>query len=45
MTIFLIIAAVVAAVYIYAAFALYYGFKNYPLCGCKGMECRPRRLS
>jgi len=44
MTILLIIVAIAAAIYIYAAIAYYYGFKNwYPLCGCKGMECRPGR--
>ncbi len=46
MTIVLIIAAIVAAIYIYAAIAYYYGFKNwYPLCGCKGPECSPRKPS
>jgi hypothetical protein len=40
----LIIAAIAAAIYIYAAIAYYYGFKYwYPLCACKGMECRSRR--
>jgi len=35
MTILLIIIAVVAAIYLYATLAFYYGFKNwYPLCGC-----------
>lgn len=35
MTTFLVIAAIVVAVYIYAAIAYYLGFKNwYPLCGC-----------
>jgi hypothetical protein len=44
MTILLTIVAIAAAIYIYAAIAYYYGFKNwYPLCGCKGMACRPRR--
>jgi hypothetical protein len=33
MTIVLIIAAIATAIYIYAALAYYYGFKNYPLCG------------
>jgi hypothetical protein len=37
MMIILSIVAIAAAIYIYAAFAYYYGFKNwYPLCGCKG---------
>ncbi len=46
MTIFLIIAAVAAAIYIYAAIAYYYDFKNWnPLCGCKGTECRPKEPS
>ncbi len=40
MMIFLIIAAIAAAIYIYAAVAYYYNFKNWnPLCGCKGAEC------
>jgi len=40
MTIVLIIVAIVAAIYIYAAVANYYGFKNwYPMCGCKGGTC------
>ncbi len=44
MTTFLIIVAIVAAIYIYAAIAYYYGFKNwYPLCGCKGAKCDPKR--
>ncbi len=44
MTIFLIIVAVAAAIYIFAAIAYYYGFKNwYPLCGCEGPGCGPRR--
>jgi len=46
MTIVLIIAAIVAAIYIYAALAYYYGFKNcYPLCGCKGTGCSPNKPS
>ena len=44
MTMLLIIVAIVAAIYIYAAIAYYYGFKNlYPFCGCKGTECSPKR--
>jgi hypothetical protein len=44
MTILLIIIAVIAAVYIYAAVANYYGFKNWnPLCGCKGASCAPKK--
>ena len=43
MTIILIIAAVVAAIYSYAGLAYYYGFKNWnPLCGCKGTACSPK---
>ncbi len=39
MTIIFIIAAA-TAIYIYAAVAYYYGFKNWmPFCGCKGREC------
>jgi hypothetical protein len=46
MTILLSIAAVAAAIYIYAAVAYYYGFKHWhPLCGCKGAQCEPRRPS
>ncbi len=44
MSTFLIIVAVVAAVYIYAAVAHYYGFKNwYPMCGCKGGICETKK--
>jgi hypothetical protein len=48
MTIILIIGAVAAAIYIYAAVAYYYGFKNwYPVCGagCKRKECSTGRPS
>ena len=46
MTTLLIIVAIVAAIYIYAAIAYYYAFKNwYPLCGCKGTECSPKKPS
>lgn len=46
MTIILIIAAIIAAIYIYAALVYYYGFKKwYPLCGCKGTGCGPGRSS
>ncbi|MDH4162889.1 MAG: hypothetical protein OEW15_09415 [Nitrospirota bacterium] len=46
MKIFLIIAAAAAAVYIYAAIAFYYGFKNwYPMCGGKSGTCAPRKPS
>lgn len=42
MLVLLIIVAVIAAIYIYAAIAQYYGFKNwYPMCGCKGTSCSP----
>ncbi len=44
MTTLLIILAVVAAVYIYAAVVQYYGFKNwYPMCGCKGKPALRRK--
>ena len=44
MTYLLIIIAVIAAIYIYAAIANYYGFKNwYPMCGCKGASCAPKK--
>jgi len=44
MTILLIIVAIAAAIYIYAAIAYYYGFKNwYPVCGCTGTECSPKK--
>jgi hypothetical protein len=40
MTTFLIIAAVAAAVYLYALIAYYYGFKNWnPMCGCNAKKC------
>ena len=40
MTIVLIIAAIVAVIYIYAAIAYYYGFKSWlPVCGCTGSTC------
>ncbi len=46
MTILLIIVAIAAAIYIYAAIAYYYGFKNwYPIYGCKGTECGSKRPS
>ena len=46
MTIVLIIAAIAAAIYIYAAVAYYYGFKNwYPMCGCKKGACSPKKPS
>ena len=36
MTTILIIVAIAAVIYIYAAVAFHYGFKNsYPVCGCK----------
>ena len=42
MTILLIAISVLAAVYLYAAVALYYGFKDWNyLCGCKGASCAP----
>ena len=45
MTYLLIIIAVIAAIYIYAAIANYYGFKAWnPMCGgCKGTTCTPRK--
>ncbi len=44
MTILLIIVAIIAALYIYAAVVHYYGFKNwYPMCGCKGTRCEPKK--
>jgi len=44
MTILLIIIAVIAAVYIYAAIAYYKAFKVWnPLCGCKGTYCGPKQ--
>jgi hypothetical protein len=46
MTIFLTIAAIAAAIYLYAAVAYYYGFKNwFPMCGCKGGKCSPTKTS
>ncbi len=44
MTTLLIIVAIVAAIYLYAAVANYYGFKSwYPMCGCKGDACSPAK--
>ena len=44
MTITLIIAAIAAAIYLYAAVSYYYGFKNWlPLCGCKGTDCSAKK--
>ncbi len=41
MTTFLIIIAIVAVAYIFAAVTFHYGFKNwYPMCGCKSLTCR-----
>lgn len=46
MTIVLLIVAIAAAIYIYAAVAYYYGFKNwYPMCGCKKTQCSLKRPS
>jgi hypothetical protein len=46
MTTLLIILAIAAAIYGYAAIAFYYGYKNWnPICGCKGKQCSPRRPS
>ncbi len=46
MAIFLIVAGIVAAIYLYAALAYYYGLKNWnPLCGCRDTECRQGKLS
>jgi hypothetical protein len=40
MTVILIIAALAAAVYLYAAVVFYYGFKNWaPLCGVSARTC------
>ncbi len=44
MTSFLIIVAIAAIIYAYAAVAYRYAFKNwYPVCGCKGNVCSPRK--
>jgi hypothetical protein len=46
MMILLIIVAIAAAVYIYAAVAYYYGFKKWnPLCGCDGTKCSIKKPS
>jgi hypothetical protein len=46
MTNLLIIIAAIAAIYIYAAIAYYYGFKDWnPLCGCTGASCAPRETT
>ena len=40
MNVLLIIAVIFAAIYVYAAIAYYYGFKNWhPLCGCQAGTC------
>jgi len=45
MTILLIIAAIAAAIYLYAAISFYYGFKNWiPFCGCGGNDCGLRKM-
>jgi hypothetical protein len=44
MTIIFIILAVGAVLYLYAAVAFYYGYKNWvPFCGCAGTACSPRK--
>ncbi len=44
MTIILIIVAAIAAIYLYAAVAHYYGFKDWmPFCGCGRTACGPRK--
>jgi len=46
MTTILIIVAIAAVIYIYAAVAFHYGFKNwYPVCGCKGTVCNLKKPS
>ncbi len=47
MLITLIILAVIAAIYIYAAVGYYYTFKNWlPVCaGCTGTECSPNKTA
>jgi hypothetical protein len=46
MTTILIIVAVVAVVYMYAAVAFYYGFKKWnPMCGCNGTVCGVKKPS
>jgi hypothetical protein len=46
MTIILIILGVAAVIYLYAAVAFYYGYKNWvPFCGCAGTACSPRTPS
>ncbi len=43
MTIVLSIIAIAAAIYVYAAIAYYYSFKNWlPMCGCRGGKCGPK---
>ena len=43
MTAIMIIVAIAVAFYAYGAIAYYYGFKNFPFCGCKGKECSPKK--
>ena len=46
MTTILIIGAIAAAIYTYAAIAFYYGFKDwYPFCSCDLNKCSPKRPS
>lgn len=46
MTTFLIILAVIVAIYAYGAIAFYYGFKNWvPFCGCMGTQCKTKKVS
>jgi hypothetical protein len=47
MTYLLIIIAAIVVIYIYAAIAYYYGFKEWnPFCGgCKGASCAPRKTT
>jgi hypothetical protein len=44
MTIVLFILAVAVIIYLYAAIAFYYGFRNWiPFCGCGRAACFPRK--
>lgn len=46
MTIFLTILIIAALIYLYAALAYYYGFKNWhPMCGGRNGVCAARKAS
>jgi hypothetical protein len=45
-TVLIIIAAIAAVIYIYAAIAYYKAYKDwYPMCGCKGASCATKKTA